>query len=227
MKVGYDPLKDLAPVSGGVHFPNVLVVHAGAGVKTLAEFVALAKRRPAASTTPPPAPARPRTWPANCSAARRHRDGARSLQGRRAGTAGPARRAADVLFLGPADGAAACGKRQPGAARDDRPDASGLPAEHSDRRRIRLSRLRGAELVCLRRAGKTPVPILDRWNAEIVKVLDDPAIRDALNKQGMTPQPTRVRAGRLHEEGRRQVERDRAREEDHRELSGAPASRSH
>ena len=42
MKVGYDPFKDLAPVSGGVNFPNVLVVHKGVGAKTLAEFVALA-----------------------------------------------------------------------------------------------------------------------------------------------------------------------------------------
>ena len=45
MKVSYDPFKDLAPVSGGVNFPNVLVVHKGVGVKTLAEFVALAKKK--------------------------------------------------------------------------------------------------------------------------------------------------------------------------------------
>jgi tripartite-type tricarboxylate transporter receptor subunit TctC len=46
MKVSYDPFKDLAPISGGVNFPNVLVVHKGVGVKTLAEFVALAKKKP-------------------------------------------------------------------------------------------------------------------------------------------------------------------------------------
>ena len=38
--------------------------------------------------------------------------------------------------------------------------------------------------------GKTPAPLLDRWNAEIVKVLDDPVVKDALNKHGLTPQPT-------------------------------------
>ena len=27
MKVGYDPFKDLAPITMGVDFPNVLVVH--------------------------------------------------------------------------------------------------------------------------------------------------------------------------------------------------------
>jgi len=46
MKVSYDPFKDLAAVSGGVNFPNVLVVHKGLGVKTLAEFVALSKKKP-------------------------------------------------------------------------------------------------------------------------------------------------------------------------------------
>ena len=46
MKVGYDPLKDLAPLTMGVTFPNVLVVNAGLGVKTLAEYIALAKTKP-------------------------------------------------------------------------------------------------------------------------------------------------------------------------------------
>ncbi|MET1537650.1 Bug family tripartite tricarboxylate transporter substrate binding protein, partial [Burkholderia sola] len=46
MKLPYDPFKDLAPISGGVNFPNVLVVHKGAGVKTLAEFVAKARKNP-------------------------------------------------------------------------------------------------------------------------------------------------------------------------------------
>ena len=38
--------------------------------------------------------------------------------------------------------------------------------------------------------GKTPTPILDRWNAEIVKVLKDASIREALTKHGLTPHPT-------------------------------------
>ena len=48
MKLGYDPVRDLAPLTMGMSFPNVLVVHAGVGVKTLAEFVALAKKKPGA-----------------------------------------------------------------------------------------------------------------------------------------------------------------------------------
>ena len=46
MKVPYDPFKDLAPITMGVNFPNVLVVGAHTGIKTFAEFVAYAKKNP-------------------------------------------------------------------------------------------------------------------------------------------------------------------------------------
>ena len=42
----YDPKKDLAPITLGMRFPNVFVVHPGVPAKTLAEFVALAKAKP-------------------------------------------------------------------------------------------------------------------------------------------------------------------------------------
>jgi tripartite-type tricarboxylate transporter receptor subunit TctC len=42
----YDPQKDLAPLTMGIVFANVLVVHPGLPAKTLAEFVALAKQKP-------------------------------------------------------------------------------------------------------------------------------------------------------------------------------------
>ena len=42
----YDPKKDIAPITMGVVFPNVFVVHAGVPARTLAEFVALAKASP-------------------------------------------------------------------------------------------------------------------------------------------------------------------------------------
>ena len=38
--------------------------------------------------------------------------------------------------------------------------------------------------------GKTPAPLLDRWNQEIVKVLNDAGVKEALTKHGLTPQPT-------------------------------------
>jgi len=42
MKLPYDPQKDLAPLTMGVTFPNVLVVTPELGVKNLKEYIALA-----------------------------------------------------------------------------------------------------------------------------------------------------------------------------------------
>ena len=44
--LSYDPKRDIAPITMGVVFPNVLVVYSGVPAKTLAEFVALAKQKP-------------------------------------------------------------------------------------------------------------------------------------------------------------------------------------
>lgn len=46
MKLPYDPVRDLAPLTLGMTFPNVLVVGSHVGVKTLAEFIKLAKHKP-------------------------------------------------------------------------------------------------------------------------------------------------------------------------------------
>ncbi len=43
----YDPAKDFAPISMTTTYPYLMVVNPALGVKTLQEFVALAKRRPA------------------------------------------------------------------------------------------------------------------------------------------------------------------------------------
>ena len=44
--IGYDPLRDLAPITMAVVFPNVIVVHPSLPAKTLVEFVQLAKASP-------------------------------------------------------------------------------------------------------------------------------------------------------------------------------------
>jgi len=38
--------------------------------------------------------------------------------------------------------------------------------------------------------AKTPTPILDRWNQEVLKVLNDREVREGLTKLGLTPHPT-------------------------------------
>ena len=46
MKVGYDPLKDLVPLTMAVSFPNVLVVNADTRIRSLADYIARARARP-------------------------------------------------------------------------------------------------------------------------------------------------------------------------------------
>jgi tripartite-type tricarboxylate transporter receptor subunit TctC len=45
-KLPYDPLKDFAPISMTTAYPYIMVVNPALGVKTLQEFVALAKSKP-------------------------------------------------------------------------------------------------------------------------------------------------------------------------------------
>ena len=45
-KLPYDPLRDLAPITMAVEFPNVIVVNSTLPVKTLSEFVEAAKAKP-------------------------------------------------------------------------------------------------------------------------------------------------------------------------------------
>ena len=44
--LGYDPIKDFAPVSELVNAPNVIVVRANSGINTLADLIARAKAAP-------------------------------------------------------------------------------------------------------------------------------------------------------------------------------------
>jgi len=50
MKLTYDPLKDLVPVSMACIFPNVLVVQPSAGINTLADYVKVAREKPGTVT---------------------------------------------------------------------------------------------------------------------------------------------------------------------------------
>jgi len=67
MRLPYDPVKDLAPITMGVNFPNVLVVNNQIGIKTFADFIAFAKKTLAGLTSHRPARAQRLTWRVNCS----------------------------------------------------------------------------------------------------------------------------------------------------------------
>ena len=191
MKLPYDPFKDLAPVSGGVNFPNMLVVHKGAGVKTLAEFVALAKKRPGVVD-----------YASTGAGSASHLAG--ELFNQRAGIEmvhipykGGAPALQDLLgqrvtsyFAAPptAMPQVEAGKLVPLAT-----TGPVRPAYLPNVPTVAESGYPGFEALnwyAFVAPGKTPAPVLDRWNREIVKVLNEAEVKDALNKHGLTPQPT-------------------------------------
>ncbi len=44
-EVGYDPLRDFAPITHGISVPNILIVHPGVAAHSVGELIALAKAR--------------------------------------------------------------------------------------------------------------------------------------------------------------------------------------
>jgi tripartite-type tricarboxylate transporter receptor subunit TctC len=191
MKLSYDPFKDLAPISGGVNFPNVLVAHKGAGVKTLAEFVQLSKKKPGSVD-----------FASTGAGSASHLAGA--LFNQRAGIdmvhvpyKGGAPALQDLLgeritsyFAAPPTALPhiEAGKLVPLAT-------TGLtrPAYMPNVPTVAEAGYPGFEALnwyAFVAPGKTPAPLLERWNQEIVKVLNDAGVKDALNKHGLTPQPT-------------------------------------
>ena len=186
----YDPQKDLAPLTMGVIFANVLVVHPGVPAKTLAEFVAMAKQKPGA-------------YEYGSTGV----GGAAHLAGElfkiRAGVdlthvpykgGGPAM--PDILggritsyWATPSTALPhiQAGKLRPLAT-------TGLTRSPTlpDVPTIAESGYPGFEAInwyAFVAPGKTPPEILDRWNRELVKVLNTPEVRDKLIEHGLEPKP--------------------------------------
>jgi len=191
MKLPYDPFKDLAPVSGGVHFPNVLVVNANAGIKSLADFVAAARKQPGSVT-----------FASTGSGSASHLTGELFAQQIKAEMLhvpykGGAPAMQDLLagrftgyFAAPPTALPhiESGKLTPLAT-------TGLtrPAYMPNIPTVAEAGYPGFEALnwyAFVAPAKTPTPILDRWNQEVLKVLNDREVREGLTKLGLTPHPT-------------------------------------
>lgn len=191
MKLPYDPFKDLAPVSGGVYFPSVLVVNAEKGPKTLAEFIALARKAPNtvsyASTGPGSAShLTGELFAKQIGAEMLHvpyRGGSQAmpdlLAGRFTGyfaappTALPHIESGKVLAL----------------ATTDLKRAAHLPNVPTVAE-LGVPGFQALNWYAFVASAKTPATVLDRWNEEIVKVLRMPEVREYMAKHGLTPHPT-------------------------------------
>jgi tripartite-type tricarboxylate transporter receptor subunit TctC len=190
MKVAYDPVKDLAPITMGVNFPNVLVVHAGTGIKTFAEYVAYARKNPGkldyASTGPGSAShlagellddmARIDTTHIP------YKGGAPALQdllgGRVASYYSTLSTALPHIESGKLIPLASTGpKRLPALPNVPTIAESGYPGYSA------------TNWYAFVASSKVPKPVLDRWNTELVKVLKSPEVVKELDQHGLTPQP--------------------------------------
>lgn len=190
MNVGYDPQKDLAPLTMGVTFPNVLVVNPTVGVKTLAEFVAKAKARPGAIDY---------ASTGNGSASHLagellnqragidtvhipYKGGAPALQdllgGRVAAYYSTPSTAAPHIEAGKLIPLATTGlTRSPFMPNVPTIAESGYPGFNA------------TNWYAFVAPGKAPAAVLDRWNAELVKALNSPEVKAELDKHGLTPAP--------------------------------------
>lgn len=190
MKLPYDPVKDLAPLTMAVNFPNVLVVHPDTGIKTFADFIAAAKKDPGkidfASTGPGSASHLAGELLNDMAKLDTvhvpYKGGAAALQdllgGRVAAWYATMATAAPHIEAGKLIPLASTGPQRLSALpRIPTIAESGYPGFNATNWYAFLA------------SAKVAKPILDRWNTELVKVLSSPDVVEQLNKHGLTPMP--------------------------------------
>ena len=186
----YDPQRDIAPITMGVVFPNVIVVYSGVPAKTLAEFVALAKQKPGKLT---------------------YGSSGVGSAGHLAGELFKERAGIDVLHV-PYKGGGPAMIDLIGGRLDMYVGVPSTVAPHVDAGQLRALATTGAKRTSLMPGvptvaesgypgfeainwyafvapGKTPKNLLDFWNRELTKVLNDPQVAAKLAKDGLDPAP--------------------------------------
>ena len=190
MKLPYDPVKDLAPLTMGMNFPNVLVVHAGTGIKTFAEFIAYAKKNPGKldfASTGPGSAAHLAGEMLNDMAKIDtlhipYKGGAPALQDLLGG-----RVAAYYSTYSTSQAHIDTGKLIPLASTGpERLRALPKVPTIAESGYPGFSATNWYAFVA---SSKVPTPILERWNKELVKVLKSPDVEEQLNGHGLTPMP--------------------------------------
>jgi len=189
MKVGYDPQKDLAPLTMGMDFPNVLVVPPSLGVKTVSELIALAKRDSSLN------------YGSTGVGSASHLAG--ELFNQMAGVdvvhvpfKGGAPAMIDLLAgrismyfatMSTAGPHIATGKLIP-LATTGLKRAPFLP-ELPTLDEAGLTGFVATNWYAFVAPGKTPAPVLDRWNQELVKAIKSPEVEAELTRAGLLPAP--------------------------------------
>jgi tripartite-type tricarboxylate transporter receptor subunit TctC len=189
--LAYDPKRDIAPITMGVVFPNVIIVHSGVPAKTLAEFVALAKQKPGQLT---------------------YASSGVGGAGHLAGELFKERAGIEVLHV-PYKGGGPAMTDLLGGRIDMYVGVPSTVAPHVDAGEARALATTGAKRTAMMPSvptvaesgypgfeatnwyafvapGKTPKDLLDFWNRELTKVLNDPSVNAELAKHGLDPAPS-------------------------------------
>jgi len=186
----YDPKKDIAPITMGMVFPNVFVIHPGVPARTLPEFVALAKAKPGQLN-----------YGSSGIGGAGHLSGELFKQ-----------RAGIEMTHVPYKGGGPAMTDLLGGRIAMYPSVPSTAQPHIDAGKLIAIATTGAKRTSLMpnvptvaeqgypgfeavnwyafvAPGKTPKEIIDYWNRELVKALNDPSVRSGLAKQGLEPQP--------------------------------------
>ena len=186
----YDPKRDIAPITMGVVFPNVFVVPSGVPAKTLAEFVAMAKQRPGKLT---------------------YGSSGVGGAGHLAGELFKERAGIDVLHV-PYKGGGPAMTDLLGGRLDMYVGVPSTVGPHVDAGKLRALATTGAKRTSMMpnvptvaesgypgfeainwyafvAPARTPKDLLDFWNRELTKALNDPKIVAELAKDGLDPAP--------------------------------------
>jgi tripartite-type tricarboxylate transporter receptor subunit TctC len=187
----YDPLKDLVPVTMAVTFANVLVVHDEVPVRTLADYIKLANEKPGTLT---------------------YGSSGIGGAGHLSGELFRMMSKASIVHVPYKGGGPAMQDLLGGqiASIFATPISAGPHIKAGKIRAIAVTSAQRTsfmpEVPTIAESGfpgfeatnwyayvlpaKTPNEIIERWNRELVKILNDPAVRQALLAQGMEPAPS-------------------------------------
>lgn len=189
MRLPYDPQKDLAPLTMGMNFPNVLVVPPTLGVKTLPGLIALARRQPGVLNFGSTGGGSASHLAGELFNGRAgvdivhipYKGGAPAVVELLAGrlsmyfatmsTAGPHLQTGKLVAL------ATTGLERAPFLPDLPTVAEVLPG------------FTATNWYAFVAPGRTPAPILDRLNAELVKALKSPEVHEELTRSGLLPAP--------------------------------------
>ena len=187
----YDPRRDLAPITMGMVFPDVFVVHKDVRAKTLAELVALAKAKPGELSYASPGVGGAAHLAAELFKQRAgidmihvpYKGGSAALNDLLGGR----------VTMFPAGPAVARPNVEAGKLRALAVTGPARIPAMPDVPTVAESGYPGFEAMnwyAFVAPAKTPRDILDFWNREVVKALNDPAVKSELAKHGLEPQPS-------------------------------------